>query len=137
MKPSIQKFFYPILVFYVLCFPMSCEKAKDTDEIKNSTTPATVAPSPKQNDIQLSDHGFMRSELKLPREKGVISGQAFYNSGSSGSQKFAALKIKAYRASKMYEINGLISDITFKFEFNFEQSEILISKNSFDPTIYN
>ena len=122
MKPNIQKFFYPILVFYVLCFPMSCEKAKDTDEIKNSTTPATVAPSPKQNDIQLSDHGFMRSELKLPREKGVISGQAFGNDGSSGSQKFAALKIKAYRASKMYEINGLISDITFKFEFNFEQS---------------
>ena len=123
MKPNIQKFFYPILVFYVLCFPMSCEKAKDTDEIKNSTTPATVAPSPKQNDIQLSDHGFMRSELKLPREKGVISGQAFYNSGSSGSKKFAALKIKAYRASKMYEINGLISDITYKFKFDFEQSE--------------
>jgi hypothetical protein len=60
--------------------------------------------------------------LKLPREKGVISGQAFGNDGSSGSQKFAALKIKAYRASKMYEINGLISDITYTFEFDFEQS---------------
>ena len=95
MQPNIQKFIYLILVFYFLCFPISCEKAKDTDEIKNSTTPATVAPSPKQNDIQLSDQGFMRSELKLPREKGVISGQAFWHDGSQGSEKFVALKIKA------------------------------------------
>lgn len=123
MQPNIQKIFYIILVFYFLCFPMSCEKAKDTDEIKNPPPPTTGAPSPQQNNIQLPDHGFMRSELKLPREKGVISGQAFYNGGTSGSKKFAALKIKAYRASKMYEINGLISDITYKFEFDFEESE--------------
>lgn len=122
MQPNIQKIFYIILVFYFLCFPMSCEKAKDADEIKNPPPPTTVAPSPQQNNIQLPDHGFMRSELKLPSEKGVISGQAFWNDGSSGSNKFAALKIKAYRASKMYEINGLISDITYKFEFDFEQS---------------
>jgi hypothetical protein len=101
---------------------MSCEKAKDTDEVKNPPPPPTIAPSPQQNNIQLPDHGFMRSELKLPKEKGVISGQAFGNDGSSGSKKFAALKIKAYRASKMYEINGLISDITYKFEFDFEKS---------------
>ena len=123
MQPNIQKFIYLILVFYFLCFPISCEKAKDTDEVKNPPPPPTVAPSPQQNNIQLPDHGFMRSELKLPREKGVISGQAFWNDGSSGSKKFAALKIKAYRASKMYEINGLISDITYKFKFDFKQSE--------------
>ena len=131
MKSNIQFFFNFIFAFYFLFFSMSCEKAKDTDEIKNPPPPPTVAPSPQQNNIQLPDHGFMRSELKLPKEKGVISGQAFWNDRSPGSEKFSALKIKAYRASKMYEINGLISDITYKFEFNFEQSYVTNLKKFF------
>ena len=92
MKTNIQKFFYLTLVFYFFCFPMSCEKAKDTDEIKNPPPPVPVAPSPRQNDIQLPDLGFIRSELKLPREKGVISGQAFRNDGSPGSENFQLSK---------------------------------------------